>query len=85
MNLKHFRDNLKSVSNNLNVLLEKHAINNTIVNIDELFGRFALDIIFNVGFQLNYDFLNNPESYEVSIHMSTSFFHIINCFFTEAE
>ena len=38
-----------------------------IIKLDRVFGKFALDVIYNVGFDIDRNFLHNDEQYQVRI------------------
>ncbi len=47
------------------MLLEQHAKSNTVACLDQLFGRFALDVICTVGLAWDFNFLQDAVMYEV--------------------
>lgn len=57
--LKNYSDTMSSQVAKLVKRLESLADKPEAVKIDEIFSRFALDAIFKVGFEMDYDFLEN--------------------------
>lgn len=63
--LRRYDAMMGSLVDRFNEILVNHAKNQETVAIDELFGRFALDTVFLVGFEMEIDFLGNRAVYEV--------------------
>lgn len=62
--LKTFESKISELVDTLDQLLAKSAKAQEIVKIDELFGRFALDVIYNLGFDMQCDYLHDGKKYQ---------------------
>lgn len=63
--LRSFDGILDQLLKGLSSTLDEVVIKNQSVLIDSVFSRFALDTVFRVGFELNYDFLHDRDGFEV--------------------
>ncbi len=46
-------------------IVDRHATNNSVLPIDDLFAKFTLDVIYTVGFELDKNFMENDKEYQV--------------------
>ena len=68
--LRHFDPTMKRLSGELCKIIEEHIEHNKVLNIDHLFGKFALDVIYNIGFEINHNFMRDEAGYNVSFNPS---------------
>ncbi len=64
--LKHYEHTMKRLLDKLCSILDQHVANHSILPIDDLFGKFTLDTIYNVSFEMDKNFMDNDEEYQVS-------------------
>ena len=50
----------------LRAKLDRYVENQSILPLDELFGEFTLDTLYELGFEYHKDFMNNEAEYNVS-------------------
>ena len=67
--MQHLVDRLCQLINEEHISTED---NKKVLKIDALFGSFALDIIYNIGFDLDRDFLHNHALYQVTLTIDTN-------------
>lgn len=67
VSLRAFDSVLQNLVKTLCGRLDEAADGSRALQIDTLFSRFALDIIFNVGFELDCDFLNDDVAFQVGV------------------
>jgi cytochrome P450 len=65
VSLRSFDPVLNELVHNLCNKIDDVADQNLAIQIDSWFSRFALDVIFRVGFELDCDFLHDDKAFEV--------------------
>lgn len=58
---------MKRLCQTLTSIIEDYIMKQEVLCIDHLFGKFALDVIYNIGFEIDDNFMHNEDAYNVSI------------------
>lgn len=66
LNLHMFDSVLNARVARLVAKIDDFAASHEVLCIDTLFSRFALDVIFSVGFEMEMNFLDNDVAFEVN-------------------
>ena len=67
--LKSFEVQLNSLLDKLDQHLHSAGESKQVIKIDELFGRFALDVIYKLAFDLDCNFMDNSDKYKVRAYI----------------
>lgn len=68
--LQSVEQNMLKLVDKLRIQIDSYAENQSILLLDELFGQFTLDTLYEFGFEYNKDFMNHSDAYKVSLSVS---------------
>ena len=66
--LQALEDRMSALVDKLHEKILTFVENQSILKLDQLFGQFTLDTLYDLGFEFSKDFLNHEDEYLVSAH-----------------